>query len=358
VWPQRVDVWLAWRDSALALPVISDAAETRVPAAEGLPAPRLLLPDASGLGYAHFLLDDATLAWTADSLAALPTPVTRGSATLALYDALLTNRILPDRLLETLLTAVSVEPEQLLVERYLATMVTVFWRFMTPDQRAPAAGQLEDVLWHGLGNAQGSSAKAAWFAALRDIASTPATLQRLHDIWAQRDSVIGLPLAERDYTALAQSLAIRGIDGSARMLEQQLVRIDNPDRRARFAFIVPALSPDTAVRDGFFHSLADVSNRSHEPWVLDALAALNHPVRAASAEKFIRPALELLPEIQRTGDIFFPRRWAGALLSGHATPSAAAEVRAFLDETPDLAPRLRGIVLQAADELFRAADLQ
>jgi hypothetical protein len=46
----------------------------------------------------------------------------------------------------------------------------------------------------------------------------------------------------------------------------------------------------------------------------------------------------------------------GALLGGHASADAAGAVRSFLDETPRLAPRLRGIVLQAADELFRAAE--
>jgi aminopeptidase N len=118
---------------------------------------------------------------------------------------------------------------------------------------------------------------------------------------------------------------------------------------------MPAFSAHAAVRDSFFVSLADVRNRAHEPWVLDGLAALNHPLRVAHAEKYIRPALELLPEVQRTGDIFFPRRWSDALLSGHASPGAAAAVRAFLEAHPELAPRLRGIVLQAADELFRAA---
>jgi aminopeptidase N len=90
--------------------------------------------------------------------------------------------------------------------------------------------------------------------------------------------------------------------------------------------------------------------------VLDGLAAINHPLRAARAQRYIRPALELLPEIQRTGDIFFPRGWVGALLGGHASADAAGAVRDFLEETPGLAPRLRGIVLQAADELFRAAE--
>ncbi|HUG26720.1 MAG TPA: hypothetical protein VMK53_00370, partial [Gemmatimonadales bacterium] len=72
----------------------------------------------------------------------------------------------------------------------------------------------------------------------------------------------------------------------------------------------------------------------------------------------IRPALELIEPIQQTGDIFFPLRWMSALLDGHRSPEAADIVRGFLTERTDLPPRLRGKLLQAADGLFRAAELR
>jgi aminopeptidase N len=65
--------------------------------------------------------------------------------------------------------------------------------------------------------------------------------------------------------------------------------------------------------------------------------------------------LDLLVEIQRTGDIFFPTRWMNSTLGGHNTPSAAAIVRDFLAQQKDYPIRLRRIILQAADELFRAS---
>ncbi|HEX6133510.1 MAG TPA: M1 family aminopeptidase [Longimicrobiales bacterium] len=355
VWPQRVDVWLAWEDSSRATPVVSDAAAVPVEAAAGLPAPRYVLPDGRGLGYAHFALDDASRRFLLDSLATVSEPAARGAATLALEDAMLYGEVAPAALLESLMRAVAVEREQLLVARYLGSISGVFWRFLTPAARSAIAPRLEQLLWRGLGAAADASLKASWFGALRDVALTDASLDRLHAVWAQTDSIPGLPLAERDYTALAEELVLREVPQWREILAQQLERIENPDRRARFSFIIPALSAEPAVRDSFFVSLADERNRSHEPWVLDGLAALNHPLRAAHALQHIRPALELLPEIQRTGDIFFPRRWVDATLAGHSTAEAADVVRAFLEENPGLAPRLRGIVLQAADDLFRAA---
>src|SRR4029079_16851195 len=123
-------------------------------------------------------------------------------------------------------------------------------------------------------------------------------------------------------------------------------------------FVMPALSIDPAVRDGFFSRLSEVTNRRREPWVTEGLSYLNHPLRAADAQKHLRASLELLQEIQRTGDIFFPKNWMDAVLSGHRSQAAADTVRAFLDERPDYPLRLRRVILQSTDPLFRAAAMK
>jgi aminopeptidase N len=156
---------------------------------------------------------------------------------------------------------------------------------------------------------------------------------------------------------MALELAVRGVPASDEILDEQLGRFQNPDPKDRFAFVKPALSNNAATREGWFESLKDVKNRRREPWVLEGLRFLNHPLRAAESEKFIRPALDLLLEIQRTGDIFFPKNWMDSTLGGYNSRSAAETVRKFLSEHPDYPVRLRRIVLQSADDLFRAAEI-
>jgi aminopeptidase N len=73
--------------------------------------------------------------------------------------------------------------------------------------------------------------------------------------------------------------------------------------------------------------------------------------------RFLAPSLELLEEIQRTGDIFFPKGWVDASLDDHSSARAAAVVREFLKARPDYPHRLRGKILQSADMLFRAAEI-
>lgn len=48
-------------------------------------------------------------------------------------------------------------------------------------------------------------------------------------------------------------------------------------------------------------------NRRIEPWTATVLSYLNHPARESYSIKYIRPALEALLDVQRTGDIFFPK---------------------------------------------------
>jgi aminopeptidase N len=84
---------------------------------------------------------------------------------------------------------------------------------------------------------------------------------------------------------------------------------------------------------------------------------LNHPLREAHARRFVRPALELLREIQQTGDIFFPTRWMDSTLSGHRAPEVAEQIEAFLAKELQYPQRLRWTVLSASDELFRISGL-
>ena len=211
----------------------------------------------------------------------------------------------------------------------------------------------------GLAAAATPSLKSAWFSALRDIARTEATVAWLERVWRKTESVPGLTLAEPDYITLALELAVREPAAWKEILDEQLARIENPDRMARFAYVRPALSADQGVSDSFFDRLHEVAFRQREAWVLEGLSYLHHPLRAASSEKYIPESLALLREIQRTGDIFFPKRWMDTTLGGHSSATAARMVARFLAELPEDYPdRLRRVILSSSDNVFRASGIQ
>ena len=356
IWPQRIQVSMDEAPGLRTIEIVLDSEETILPDAAALAAPRWILPVGGGLGYGGFRLDPATRAFLTSSLATIPDPLTRGAALVALWEAMLEGDVTPADVVAAITAALPREADELNVQQMLDYLRVAFWRFTGADDRAALAASLEPLLRTGLASAATTSGKAAWFGTLRSIALTPATLTWLEHVWARQTTIPHLPLAETDEADLAVDLALRDVPNAESILARQTARFVNPDRRARFEFITPAISRDPDVRDRFFASLADVKNRAREAWVLDAMRALNHPLRAALSRKHLRPALELVREIQQTGDIFFPKRWADAALSGYQAVQTAAEVRAFIDALPaDYPPRLRWVLLASADPLFRAA---
>jgi aminopeptidase N len=270
---------------------------------------------------------------------------------------MLEGRVPPGTLLSRLLDGFPNEIDELNTQRMLGYLAEAYWRYLSDDVRRSWAPRVEGVLWEGIQRAQLRTLKAAYYRTFVSTALTTGAVARLRRLWMGRDSLEGLPLSENDLTRLSLELAVRGAADWERMLDTQRTRIRNPDRRAEFDFVRSSLSPVEGVRDSVFAGFRAPKNREHEPWVLEALSYLHHPLRARHAERYILPSLELLQEIQRTGDIFFPARWLDATLGGHNTPAAAAIVRGFLDRQRDYPARLRAKILQSADPLFRASSM-
>jgi len=355
VWNQQLGVMLLLPDSARQHAVRLATRAATVHRARGLPMPQAVFPGADGVGYARFDLDSTSLAGLIAALPDLTDPLVRGVGWVTVWDAMLEGRVLPGTVLGRLLDGFPNELDELNTQRMLGYLADAYWRYLPDDARRSWAPRVEEVLWQGIQRAELRTLKAAYYRAFVSTALTEGAVVRLRRLWVGRDSIEGLRLSENDLTRLSLELAVRGAADWERLLDSQRTRIGNPDRRAQFDFVRPSLSPVEAVRDSLFASFRRPANREHEPWVLEALSYLHHPLRARHAERYILPSLELLEEIQRTGDIFFPARWLDATLGGHNTPAAASIVRGFLDRRRDYPARLRAKILQSADPLFRAA---
>jgi aminopeptidase N len=315
--------------------------------------PAFVLPAADGVGYGRFVLDAETRVILLRGMQVLHDPVHRAVAWQGLYEELLDGHVGAEAFVRAVLRALGEEPEELVILQLQGALRSAYWRHLDQHTRERMAAEVEQVLWRELARAGTPGQKGSWLGTIQAVTLTEAGLARLERIWRGGESVPGLPLTEPQFTGLAEALAVRGVANAEAILDAQEARITNPDRLARLRFLRPALSADLARRDSLFQSFAQAEHRRRESWVLDAMAAMHHPLRADGMRHQVGPALELIGEIQATGDIFFPLRWMHALLDGHRSPETAAIVRAFLTERPDLPPRLRGKLLQAADGLFR-----
>lgn len=353
LWPQGFEVALVYPDHIEELTVNMNQPQITLTEAAGKPAPSFVVFNASGQGYGVFPVDTAMI----PQLATIKNPVTRAAAYINLYENMLSGKVItPAQLASVYQSLLSKESEELNLRLLTTELASIVWDFTRPESRPALAAAVEHDAWQAIERETSAGKKKLLFRLYQNIALSSEARDRLYAIWRDQKAPAGVTLTEDDYTSLALALAVRDYPADG-ILAKQLARIKNPDRKKRLEFMRPALSLNVAERDRFFASLASESNREHEAWVTAALGYLHHPLRAETSAKYLPKSLELLEEIQRTGDIFFPESWLRSTLSSYQTPEIVRLVRKFLTDRPNYNPRLRAKLLQAADGSFRASKL-
>lgn len=350
VWPQDISFYTA--DGAHIATVSSTAGATVQNGIDSLTEP--LLPNLDALSYGYFRLEGDAAGAALKALPTLASPEARISLLATLYENYLNGAVEPMPFLGALSGLLEGERDPLVA----ATAVSYLGSLA---KHGPLAGgaEPENILLEVACN--GTAPADIRLTALRSLFGVfrnGSTSALLWDVFAAGSGFRGLPLSVRDQMNLACELAIRLPERCGQIFETMEGRIGNPDLLREFRFFWPSVSPEKAVRDSVFRSLLEPQNRAVEPWAESALSYLNHPLRAGDAVDYILPGLEELQEVQRTGDIFFPKNWAVALLDGHDSPQAAEAVRDFLASHPDYPPLLKTKLLQSADHLFRAGGEQ
>ena len=337
-----------------------DFNQTKMAIEQSLDAPnaQFVIPNAAGYGYGYFELDEQSKSYLLKHIHQLEAPMHRGVSWLNLWENMLHHQLLPETLMPTLLEGISTETDPLIRQRLLSYLNSLYWKFLPSTKRQSFTEEVEDVLWTALQQAPDKRQKTAFFNSYRSVAESDDGLQLLYNIWNKTEAITGLTLSENDYTDLALQLAVRGFSNSEDILNQQLDRITNADRKARIQFIIPALSAEESIRDQFFASLKQEENRQIESWVQAALGWLHHPLRSEGSVKYITPSLELLEEIQATGDIFFPKRVLDNTFRGHRSAAAVQAVQQFFADRPNYPENLRNKILQASDLTFRASEFR
>jgi aminopeptidase N len=206
-------------------------------------------------------------------------------------------------------------------------------------------------------SAERKDVKSTFFRTYRSLATNQPALDKLYNVWKGNRQINNLSLSTDDRINLAYELMLKHPEKRDTIKSLQVGQITNDEKRREFKFVSRALAGKQEQRDAFFRDLLEEENREKEPWVNQALHYLHHPLRAEQSIKYIEPSLKELKEIQKTGDIFFPKSWLDATLRGHSSSEAADVVRGFLEEHPDYPANLKNKILQSADMLFRAEQM-
>ncbi len=345
VWPQQFSVLVFYGNDSNLITVNMKTAKSVIP----LPAkPSAILFNADGMGYGLFpaLMDE--------HLYRLRHPVQRGAAYINAYENMLANSgVKAGELLVFFMNGLEKETNELNLRTMCGYIANVYWNFRSPTQRASNNAALEQALRNAMARQTTANNKKILFKAYQDIYESPAAASYMYNVWQLQKAPDNIKLTEDDYTSLALTIALK-TDTANTVIQQQLARVADPDRRARLQFLTAAVAPDSLVRDSLFLSLSDITNRRKEAWVAAALSYMNHPLRQKSFFKFLPASLNMLEDIQRTGDIFFPQNWLQAIFGNYQSTAAWRVVNDFLNQHPTYNPKLKARILQTTDNLYRA----
>ncbi len=343
IWKQPLEFWLTDKDGDLGqkkvFHITLDSSYSILPLSL---KDEVIIPNTDGYGYGYFKLDSISSGWLMGYLAsakdtAQENIIFKESILISLNENFLNKNLNRRVFMNSLTKYARTEKNTLLFSRALSYITNAYIRFMSVDG---ADTSLENELWSIVTENANPQKRLLALRAYIDIAASREAIDKLYNLWRSPEGLEYVSLGERDLIRLSYELSISMPDKYNEITSTQLSRISNPDRKREYRFIMPSLSPEKAVRDSVFNSLLDVRNREVEPWAASALSYLNHYKRDCESIYYILPGLALMDEIQRTGDIFFPRNWSRALLGGHRTIESAKIVDDFLDKHKDMDTKL------------------
>jgi len=308
-----------------------------------------IVPNSDGSAYGWFRLTESEACWLQEHYAQVDNDVTRMSLLMTLYENTWHGVLSPESFVKWACRALRDERNVLICNSMLNYASSADrWAGGLPEFETALTDMAADV------NA-GHEFRLAAFRTL--IGKSRASDGQMLEIWSTEKPFAGMTLSERDYTSMAYQLMLRFPDRASEIRGIQAGRITNPDRKEAFLYISQACSADRSERDAFFESLLHASTRGAESRVTAALSLLNSPLhpREESVSR-IRPALDALEEVQRTGDIFFPSTWCSALLENHTSEAAAEKISGFISDNPGMNPLLMTKVLQKAGRLLSSPE--
>lgn len=354
IWPQVFQIGLVYDDNVKVLNVNIKDKNSILKEAAGLEKPNTIIYNYNGFGYGVFPLDGNNL----DYISTLKDDTARTSAYSNLYENMLIGNVSPDEAFNYFFKGIQFEENELVLRIVSNNLNTIYWRFLTEKQQERVQTLLSYTLYSRLQTNLSANIKKTLFGLFSSTGYSSSAKAKLYQIWNKEIVIPNLKLNEDDFTNMAMNLTIFKHEKADEILEKTRTTITNPDKQKRFEFLLPSLSKDESVRNAFMESLKEEKNREKESWVEVGLANVHHPLRQESAQKYIRFSLDLVDEIQRTGDIFFPKDWLDNTVGKYSSKFAFDEVQRFLKENSNFSPILKRKLFQATDLLYKAQNIK
>ena len=357
-WPMRTRVVLAYADRPFErIDVDLTGTVTDIPSAQGRPAPLFIYPNADDYGYFLSFLDSSSVrALENGGIRQIPDPLLRSMVWSALWDQVRDARMDPVRFARLLLRELPLERDEQIVPSLTGRLDRTIRAYLPDVATTEIRVEAEAMLWRGVGDASRPfGIRRGFLDAFIGIAASDEGRSRLASLLSA-DSAAGEPVRDPTRWAVVDRLLVLGDARAERTLLAQAARDTTADGRRRAFTAGAARGTATTKADYFARYFADKA--LNEDWASGSLGAFNAIEHQDLTLRYLKPALDSLPYIQKNRRIFFLGSWLGAFLGGQRTDAALAIVRDWLAAHPALAQDLRQKVLQNADELERTARIR
>ncbi|CAN5480734.1 M1 family aminopeptidase [soil metagenome] len=306
--------------------------------------------------YGYYELSPQHLSWLLDHIHAEKDDSRRLIYWMTLWENFVNQKIHPNQLMPVLTYGAAIENDPFILQYILSNISALYWRFFYPQDinYKTSDRSVSQILQDRLEQEKDPKIKRMLWDSYSNLAVHPEDLERLYKTWNKERISTGLNFSEDDYISMAVSLSLNQHPEWKNIISQQLQRIQNPDSKAKFEFTATALSNESADRDEFFSRIKIPTNRRKEDWVQTGLSYLHHPSRHKESTKYLTPTLEMLQEIQKTGDIFFPYNVLQISYEYYTSDQAVQVVDNFLNSHHDYPEKLKNKIYQATDMMVRS----
>jgi aminopeptidase N len=355
VWPMRTEVALWSANGVTSIPVDIRAETTVVAAAVGKPAD-FVFANANDNAYGLVMLDPASAAWLGRNIGSVKDTFLRAMLWGAMWDMVRDARLAPSAFIATAIRELPNEPDEQIASGMVGRLSRATSSYLSDPQMASIIGDVENLLVSGASNEKlGYGMRKSQLDAFIGLARTPAAMARL-TAWLDSTSTAGLPLRQPTRWAIITHLVERGAANSDALIAAE-ARRDTTSNGRRSAFVAGAGRPRAEVKREYFDRYFR-DTTLNEDWATASLRAFNDPDQSALTLRYLTPALDSLPWIQRNRRIFYLGSWLGGFIGGQRSPDALAAIDAFLARRPKLPLDLRQKILQTRDDLERTVRIR
>ncbi len=355
VWPMRTEVALWSKGKATSIPVEIKAVTTGVTAAAAKPAV-FGYANVNDNAYGLVMLDPMSVAWLSNHIGEVDDSFLRAMLWGAMWDLVRDARLAPSQFIATAMRELPRETDEQIASGIVSRLSRATSTYLSQAQQARVIGDVEALLLAGASNAElGYGMRKSQLDAYISLARTPAATARL-TAWLDSASTAGLPLRQPTRWSIVTHLIERGAPNADALIASESAR-DTSTSGKRSAFVAGAARPRADVKREYFDRYFRDSTLN-EDWATASLRAFNAPDQASLSMRYLTPALDSLPWIQKNRRIFYLGSWLGGFIGGQRSAQALRDIDAFLARRPNLPLDLRQKILQTRDDLERTVRIR